>query len=222
MKPSTTTLVLVVVILCSGCAQLASPVDDRTTTAPEPTAQTPTPTATSTETAVTRPTTERRTPTATATPIATATTTTTPTATPTLTPARPPTATTTPIRTVTTKSTTRAPEPANLTIGRVDASNETVEFHNTGGRSLDLKGYVVDFDDGQRYTFPRYVLAAGETLTLHTGRGDGAGAELYAGFFYPVINDNRETVLVENPDGNIVLVVRVPSPQNASSRVALQ
>ena len=78
-------------------------------------------------------------------------------------------------------------------------------LRNAGGRPLDLDGYAVDFDDGQQYTFSRYVLNPGETVTLYTGRGDDAGAERYAGFFYPVINDAGDTVLVEDPSGRIVV-----------------
>lgn len=217
MKPSAAALVLVVV-LSAGCAQLASPVNDPTTTAPESPA---TPTATGTtapqtatpETATVTPTaTAAAAPTTTAPRTATATATATPTVT--RTPARPPTASPTPVRTATATS-TRASIPANLTLGPIDAEGETVVLRNAGGRPLDLKGYVVDFDDGQRYSLPGYALGPGEAVTIHTGRGDSAGSELYAGFFYPVINDNRETVLVENPQGRIVLVGQVP-PRNAS------
>ncbi|WP_049902867.1 lamin tail domain-containing protein [Halococcus agarilyticus] len=192
-------LAIVVVLVCgvlAGCSQLASPVgeatppttdsQDRATVSLVETSQPtePTPTATATE---------APTPTATSTTTATATPTPTATATPT------PTATATPLPTP-----TPTPEPATLTIVRLDAEREIVVLRNVGGRPLDLDGYAVDFDDGQRYTFSRYVLEPGDTLTLHTGRGDDAGTERYAGFFSPVIDSSGDTVLVEDPNGRIV------------------
>lgn len=216
MKPSTAAMVLACVVVFAGCSQLASPVAGPTTTAGEPqvNATTPEPTVLPMPTRTSDPTT-----TATRTATATPTRSPTATATPTRTPARPPTATVTamPTPTVTASAT---PKPSNLSVSDIDAEGERIEFRNTGGRPLDLRGYVVDFDDGQRYTFPRYTLAPGETVTLHTGRGDSAGSELYAGFFYPVINDNRETILVENTDGRIVLARRIPPDGRPSTATA--
>ncbi len=218
MKPSTVALLLVCV-LCAGCSQLASPVNEPTTptiepedaTAPPQTSETRTQSATRTQAVTT-------TATQTATLTATPTTTATPTATPTRTPIRPPTATATPIRTTAPiRTASPTPESASLTIVAIDAPDETVTFRNTGGRPLDLGGYVVDFDDGQRYTFPRYVLAPGETVTLHTGRGDSAGSEFYAGFFFPVLNAQGDTLLVENPSGEIILARRVPATPRDST-----
>jgi competence protein ComEC len=179
-------VVLVACVMLTGCSQLAAPVEE----ASSPT--TTEPTASDTASAVGTPqpieTTAIPTPTATSTPTAT------PTPTPTPTPAPTPTPTATP-----------TPEPAELSVARLDAEDEVVVLRNAGGRPLDLDGYAVDFDDGQQYTFSRYVLNPGETVTLYTGRGDDAGAERYAGFFYPIINDAGDTVLVEDPSGRIVV-----------------
>ena len=173
-------VVLVACVTLTGCSQLAAPVEE----ASSPT--TTEPTASDTASAVGTPqpieTTAIPTPTAASTP------------TPTPTPAPTPTPTATP-----------TPEPAELSVARLDAEDEVVVLRNAGGRPLDLDGYAVDFDDGQQYTFSRYVLNPGETVTLYTGRGDDAGAERYAGFFYPVINDAGDTVLVEDPSGRIVV-----------------
>ena len=179
-------VVLVACVTLTGCSQLAAPVEEASSPA------TTEPTAPDTASAVGTPqpieTTAIPTPTATSTPTAA------PTPTPTPTPAPTPTPTATP-----------TPEPAELSVARLDAEDEVVVLRNAGGRPLDLDGYAVDFDDGQQYTFSRYVLNPGETVTLYTGRGDDAGAERYAGFFYPVINDAGDTVLVEDPSGRIVV-----------------
>lgn len=134
------------------------------------------------------------------------------------TPTFPPTATRTPATTTlsTTAPTTTAnrtpmstSNPGRVVLGTIDADGETVTLRNAGGHAIDLDDYVVDFDDGQRYTIPSYTLRPGETVTIHTGRGDNAQNDLYAGFFYPVINDNGDTVLIETPNGRIIVARRV-------------
>ena len=116
--------------------------------------------------------------------------------------------TTVPPATRTTRTTTGSGSAA-LSLASVDAANETVVLRNTGQRRLDLDGYVVDFDDGQRYALPPYTLGPKTNVTIHTGRGDDSRGDLYAGFFYAVINDGGDTVLVENPNGRIVAAERV-------------
>ncbi|EMA35673.1 lamin tail domain-containing protein, partial [Halococcus hamelinensis] len=96
-----------------------------------------------------------------------------------------------------------------LALASVDAANETVLLRNAGQRRVNLDGYAVDFDDGQRYALPPYSLGAGANVTVHTGRGDDTRGDLYAGFLYPVINDGGDTVLVEAPNGRIVAAERV-------------
>ena len=179
-------VVLVACVMLTGCSQLAAPVEE----ASSPATTEPTAPDTASTVGTPQPIETTAIPTPTPTPIPTAT----PTPTPTPTPAPTPTPTATP-----------TPEPAELSVARLDAEDEVVVLRNAGGRPLDLDGYAVDFDDGQQYTFSRYVLNPGETVTLYTGRGDDAGAERYAGFFYPIINDAGDTVLVEDPSGRIVV-----------------
>lgn len=75
---------------------------------------------------------------------------------------------------------------------------------NGGDRSIDLGGYVIDFGDvGQRSELPSYALAPGDRVRVYTGDGS-RGPGLYAGFLYPVLDDDGDTVTVENPNGRIV------------------
>lgn len=223
MKPSAAVLLGLLVVL-AGCSQLAGPVDGPATTAgpvegtvaaPSDASQPAPTTAPETGTRTTEPTTSTQTATATATrtPTATATQTSTATSTRTATATRTATSTTArpttvPPATRTTRTTTGSGSAA-LSLASVDAANETVVLRNTGQRRIDLDGYVVDFDDGQRYALPPYTLGPKTNVTIHTGRGDDTRGDLYAGFFYSVINDGGDTVLVENPNGRIVAAERV-------------
>lgn len=78
-------------------------------------------------------------------------------------------------------------------------------MRNTGSRPIGLANYLVDFDGpGQRYTLPPYALGPGETVRIYTGRGDSQGSVLYAEFFYPVLDNDGDRVIVENPRGTVV------------------
>jgi hypothetical protein len=141
---------------------------------------TPTPTATATSTP---------TPTAAATSTATATTT--------------PTATETPTAT-STATATAGPE-GDLTIARIAPVEEFVVLENAGSAPINLAGYTIDFDGpSQTYTFSPYTLNPSETIRIYTGRGDSRGSVVYAGSFVPILDNDGDRVIVENPDGEIV------------------
>ena len=51
---------------------------------------------------------------------------------------------------------------------RKNLNNEYVVFENTGTDTLDLSGWTIEDEEGQRYTVPDgFELAAGETVTLY-------------------------------------------------------
>ena len=92
------------------------------------------------------------------------------------------------------------PESANL-------DDEYVVLGNEGEEPLDISGYVLDFDDGQRYEFPDgTVLDPGTTLTVRSGVGDDTEDERYAGFRAPVLNNEGDTVRVRNAAGDVVAI----------------
>lgn len=173
------------------------------TPSPTPTpTRTPTATPTPTPTATPSPT---ATPTATATPTPTATSTETPTPTATPTPTPPPIPNTT-APTAAAAATTATPIPGEtLVVGRIAPAEEFVVLRNTGDRPIGLANYVIDFNGpGQEYAFPPYALGPGETVRVYTGRGDSRGSVIYAGFFYPVLDNDGDRVVVENPEGTVV------------------
>ncbi|MDR5673872.1 lamin tail domain-containing protein [Halalkaliarchaeum sp. AArc-GB] len=89
---------------------------------------------------------------------------------------------------------------------RDNLNDEYVVFENTGNETLDLSGWTIEDEAGQRYTVPAgFELAAGETVTLHTGSGTGTTTELYWGSGSPIWNNNGDTVIVSTPNGEPVL-----------------
>ncbi|GAB7011264.1 lamin tail domain-containing protein [Halorubrum trueperi] len=89
---------------------------------------------------------------------------------------------------------------------RDNLNDEYVVFENTGNETLDLSGWTIEDEAGQRYTVPEgFELATGETVTLHTGSGTSTTTELYWGSGSPIWNNDGDTVIVSNANGERVL-----------------
>ena len=89
---------------------------------------------------------------------------------------------------------------------REHLDDEYVVFENAGNEPLDLSGWTVEDAAGRTYTFPDgYVLDAGATVTLRTGTGTDTDADLYWGSGAAVWNNDGDTVIVRNSDGDPVL-----------------
>lgn len=92
------------------------------------------------------------------------------------------------------------PEAAHL-------DDEYVVFENTSGETVDLSGYVLDYDDDQRYEIPDgTTLSAGETLTVRTGEGEDTETDLFAGYNAPVLNNDGDTITLFDEESNVVAV----------------
>jgi hypothetical protein len=78
-------------------------------------------------------------------------------------------------------------------------------LRNAGDGPINLDGYVIDFSGlNQAYTFSSYTLSPAETVRVYTGRGDSRGSVIYAGSFIPILDNDGDRVIVENPDGEVV------------------
>lgn len=97
-----------------------------------------------------------------------------------------------------------APDPDSPDREHLD--DEYVVFENAGDGPLDLSGWTVEDEAGRTYTFPDgYVLDAGATVTLRTGTGTDTDADLYWGSGSAIWNNDGDTVIVRNSDGDPVL-----------------
>ena len=89
---------------------------------------------------------------------------------------------------------------------RDNLNDEYVVFENTGNETLDLSGWTIEDEAGQRCTVPEgFELAPGQTVTLHTGSGTSTTTELYWGSGSPIWNNDGDTVIVSTPNGERVL-----------------
>ncbi|MDB2286952.1 lamin tail domain-containing protein [Halorubrum ezzemoulense] len=89
---------------------------------------------------------------------------------------------------------------------RDNLNDEYVVFENTGNETLDLSGWTIEDEAGQRYTVPEgFELPPGQTVTLHTGSGTSTTTELYWGSGSPIWNNDGDTVIVSNANGERVL-----------------
>lgn len=85
-------------------------------------------------------------------------------------------------------------------------NDEYIMFENSGSESLDLSGWTVADAAGREYTIPSdTVLSAGETITLHTGEGTDTETDLYWGSGSPVWNNDGDTIIVTNNQGERVI-----------------
>jgi hypothetical protein len=95
-----------------------------------------------------------------------------------------------------------------------DAENladEYVEFENAGDEELDLSGYTVSDDADWQFHLPEeFVLEPGERFRLHTGSGDWTDTDLYWGLDRPVWNNDGDTIVVVDANGDTVLEYSYP------------
>jgi competence protein ComEC len=89
---------------------------------------------------------------------------------------------------------------------RENLNDEYLVFENTGDDPLELSGWSVQDESGKTYSFPEgTTLAAGAELTLRTGSGEDTETELYWGANRPIWNNDGDTVIITNQDGEQVL-----------------
>jgi hypothetical protein len=87
-----------------------------------------------------------------------------------------------------------------------DVEDESVTFRNTGDEPLDLSGWIVEKDSGQRFVFPDgWSLEAGRNVTVHSGRGSDTETDVHWGATSAVWDDDGDTITVRTPDGRTVL-----------------
>ncbi|WP_226023336.1 lamin tail domain-containing protein [Halomicrobium salinisoli] len=91
-------------------------------------------------------------------------------------------------------------------VERENLNDEYVVFENAGDAPLSLSGWEVEDDAGHTYAFPDgFALDPGASVTLHTGSGSDTETDLYWGQGSPVWNNNGDTVIVTDADGERVL-----------------
>lgn len=89
---------------------------------------------------------------------------------------------------------------------RENLNDEYVVFENTGSESIDLSGWTVSDEASHIYTFPSGAsVAAGETVTLHTGSGTDTETDRYWESSSAIWNNGGDTVSVSAENGTLVV-----------------
>ncbi len=89
---------------------------------------------------------------------------------------------------------------------RDNLNDEYIVLENTGDGPLDMSGWTLSDEAGATYTIPDgTTLAAGATITIHTGSGTDTETDLYWGSGSPIWNNGGDTVIVTDDDGSTVL-----------------
>jgi len=92
-----------------------------------------------------------------------------------------------------------------------DLTDEYVAFANDGDDALDISGYTIRDEAGWEFHVDTdVVLGPGARVRLHTGAGEWTDTDLYWDAGEPVWDDDGDTVIVLDADGNTVLRYSYP------------
>lgn len=109
---------------------------------------------------------------------------------------------------------TPIPQPDILIIdfnASASATNDYVELFNSSSNTVDLTGWWVKADSGERYDFPSgFTLGGGELVRVRSGSGSNTSSDLYWGLSYPLWVDLGNCAYVKNADGVTVDSACVP------------
>lgn len=96
-------------------------------------------------------------------------------------------------------------------------NDEYVIFQNVGPKPLELTGWTVSDEANHVYIFPRFVLNAGATVTLHSGCGKNTKEDLFwcsSGRKCNAIwNNGGDTLYLRDSQGRLVLRYSYPGRQ---------
>jgi hypothetical protein len=94
-------------------------------------------------------------------------------------------------------------------VGAGISSSETVILRNTGAGRADLKGWKLQDQDANIYTFADVALLPGSSIQLHTLPGQDTQIDLYWGLTAPLWRSG-ETATLFDPGGAVRSVYQIP------------
>ncbi len=104
-------------------------------------------------------------------------------------------------------------DPASLEITAVLGAgvlvDERVQVRNQGAQAVNLAGWTLEDEDGQRFVFPEVVLYPQGVLQVWTKAGTATVQDLFWGLTEAVWRSG-ETATLRAPDGSIVVRYQVP------------
>ncbi|MET9961749.1 lamin tail domain-containing protein [Streptomyces sp. NPDC006326] len=82
-------------------------------------------------------------------------------------------------------------------------NTEWIEVRNTGRHSVDLDGYTLTDQQGNRYRFRDFRLEGRSSVKVHTGQGRDSRHDLYQNRRHQIW-DERDTATLRDNRGNVV------------------
>ena len=85
-------------------------------------------------------------------------------------------------------------------------NDEYIELTNEGSSSIEMAGWTLSDEANHVYNFPSgFTLEPGDSVTIYTGSGSDSDSELYWGSGSAIWNNNGDTIIVTNDDGETVI-----------------
>ncbi|MEU9135114.1 lamin tail domain-containing protein [Streptomyces sp. NPDC048404] len=81
---------------------------------------------------------------------------------------------------------------------------EWVEITNSGRHGVNLNGWTLKDEDGNRYTFRHYTLAGRSTVRVHTGYGRDTSRDLFQDRRNEVWDNRSDTATLRSDRGRFV------------------
>ena len=81
---------------------------------------------------------------------------------------------------------------------------EWIRVKNFGTTRRTLTGWTIRDVSGKAFKFPSFTLAAGASVTLHTGRGTNTRTDLYWGQDNYIWNNSGDTAGLRSSSGTLV------------------
>ncbi|WP_394697702.1 lamin tail domain-containing protein [uncultured Methanomethylovorans sp.] len=91
-----------------------------------------------------------------------------------------------------------------VSISDLNLKEEWIAVTNSGKSSVDLSGWWIEDEVGNKYTFPSFSLSAVSTVTIYTSEGKDSNTELYWDNPSPVWNNDGDTAYLYNISGEVV------------------
>ncbi|MGP3967008.1 lamin tail domain-containing protein [Streptomyces sp. 6N223] len=87
--------------------------------------------------------------------------------------------------------------------GNTSLNGEWVRIRNSRDVNVSLKGWTIRDSSGHTYTFGSYTLAAGRSVTVHTGKGDNTARHRYWGSSWYVWNNDADRATLRRGNGTV-------------------
>lgn len=83
-------------------------------------------------------------------------------------------------------------------------NDEYVVIENTGSVDVNMHGWILKDEANHRFEFPYFILKAGKTVTVHTGKGTSTATDLYWNRGTAVWNNDHDTAYLHDSSGNLI------------------